>query len=566
MAPRMIPAELPAAVLQDSRRAGEVAVYEALRGDPLLEGFTVWYSPKWLAAYDGVLRDGEADFIAAHPDLGFITLEVKGGRVRRDALDRWTSRDRNGDDHHIEDPVAQAMKSKKVLLAYMLRGWKGRAPFIWNRHGVILPHASRPAAVQDLGAAMPLEIFAFREDMVHLGARIMQMLLWQPEGVRRAPGGLGAEGIRQIEAFCGRDVTFDIPLAAVLAETEQSIVRLTEDQNRLLDTLRFLPRAHFRGGAGTGKTTLALEKARRLAAEGRSVLLLCYNRPLRNQLATWNSEAEVMTFHELCGRAVRQAGVDSAAPAGAEADTRFLMEVLPAAFEDAVLSPDVARYDAVLIDEAQDFRSRWIDAISCLLPADGSGTLHLFSDDNQNLYAGGAPAQFGTVLPLVDNFRNARPVFDVSARFYLGETLRCCGPAGPDVRWISTPAGRGLRVVERQLNSLILGDRVPPGDIAVLTGGALNAGMFAGLAAIGEHPVCSADRVEPAVTLDTVRRFKGLERPVVILTEMEGWMAEPELAYVGLSRAKSLLIVVGAEATLQALSRGPQRSLAADAR
>jgi hypothetical protein len=51
---------------------------------------------------------------------------------------------------------------------------------------------------------------------------------------------------------------------------------------------------------------------------------------------------------------------------------------------------------------------------------------------------------------------------------------------------------------------------------------------------------------------DTVRRFKGLDRPVVILVDTEG-LADAELIYVALSRPSVLLYVFGREPDLARL-------------
>ncbi len=64
-----------------------------------------------------------------------------------------------------------------------------------------------------------------------------------------------------------------MPLGAALAEDECRILALTEEQFSVLDTLARLRRVAVSGGAGTGKTLLALEKAKRLAGEGFETLL-----------------------------------------------------------------------------------------------------------------------------------------------------------------------------------------------------------------------------------------------------------------------------------------------------
>jgi len=67
---------------------------------------------------------------------------------------------------------------------------------------------------------------------------------------------------------------------------EQELLRLTDEQMRILDLLRDTKRLVVKGCAGSGKTLLALEKATRLARDGKYVQLLCYSIPLAQWLQT----------------------------------------------------------------------------------------------------------------------------------------------------------------------------------------------------------------------------------------------------------------------------------------
>ena len=141
---RLFPRTIPERVLRDERRAAECAVYEALSG--LTDEFTVYYSRPWMGLNpDGGEKEGEADFVVAHPDLGFLVIEVKGGRIRRDAEeDEWFSTDRYGITRRIKDPVRQANDSKHAFLKKL----KSRREMVGRRvgmfHAVVLPHCSRP--------------------------------------------------------------------------------------------------------------------------------------------------------------------------------------------------------------------------------------------------------------------------------------------------------------------------------------------------------------------------------------------------------------------------------------
>ena len=109
-------------------------------------------------------------------------------------------------------------------------------------------------------------------------------------------------------------------LAATVTEDGAALVRLTEEQFDILEILCAFPRVGVSGGAGTGKTLVAMERARRLAAEGRRVLLLCYNRGLAAYLKPRADGFTVSTFHSLCDTLSTAAGLPwPTAPVGPDA-------------------------------------------------------------------------------------------------------------------------------------------------------------------------------------------------------------------------------------------------------
>jgi hypothetical protein len=553
----MLPSRVPGEVRSDPKRSGEIEVYDRLKADRLLDGFLIMYSCEWVGLHEGLLRDGEADFVIAHPGIGFISVEVKGGLVSRRIADgKWTSRDRDGEVHTIQNPVTQAKKSKKIILAALLQRWGGRPPFLWARHGVILPHSYRPHNPVSLGAGMPLELFAFREDMENLGARVMTMLAWSKEGAKEKPGGLGPRGIKLLEDFYGRDIDFSPRLGSRIQEAESAIAELTSAQTRYLSFLSGARSAVIEGGAGTGKTTLAVSRARRAAAEGRSVLLLCFNRPLASHLVIElaNSPASVATFHEFCGRICASTGIDLDRLRASVSQEDYWKIILPEKLAEIGLHEPPETYDDIIIDEGQDFHGSWVDALRLFLRVNGS--MFVFRDDYQNVYGGvdAAAALMVTPMQLSENVRNTQQIFAVGSRFRQGPPQTCLGPPGPEVRWVPCDPKYLERAVETELNRLIEGERIRPEDVAVLTGRSIEAGCFSRAGKIGRHRATPSDvPIVGAVILDSVMRFKGLDRPVVILCDCEQDL--PDRAYVGLTRAKSLLIVIGSPRALTLLGR-----------
>lgn len=557
MPARMIPAMLPPEVRADPKRSAETSVYDQLAADPFLDGAVIFYSCEWVGLDGNLLRDGEADFVIAHPKIGFLVLEVKGGRVRRSVADgKWTTIDREDRVFEIENPVRQAMKSKKIILNALMKRWPGTAPWLTARHGVILPHCSRPANAAQMGAAAPLEIFAFQEDMPTLGARLLPMMVWRPDGSQETLGNLGSTGIALLEDFYGRDIDFSPRLVSMIAECEATIETLTETQGRYLDFLGTTRTALIEGGAGTGKTVLAAERARRAAREGRRVLMLCFNKPLavalRRELC--GSPASVATFHEFCSRMCLASGIDLEAERIGCEEQRFWNERLPEMLTDIGLDDPPELYDDLIIDEGQDFKAAWTEALKLFLAPEAS--LYVFRDDFQNIY-GGADASAAvdtTPLELSENVRNTQHIFAAGNRFRIGREQRCLGPKGVPVSWVPSTPDRTARAVEREVSRLLTAEGVAPCDIAVLCGCGADASILRAAPLLAGRPWAPAD--EPAddrIILDSIMRFKGLDRPVVVLCEIDA--ANAEIAYVGLTRAKSHLVVVGSEHAIDKLGR-----------
>jgi len=183
------------------------------------------------------------------------------------------------------------------------------------------------------------------------------------------------------------------------------------------------------------------------------------------------------------------------------------------------------------------------------------GILYVFHDDNQKLYRRSNEFPVGLFeIPLRDNLRNTRRISALTERFYQGPPMRALGPEGQDVERIAIRDGSEIeRQVSRSLHHLIRDNGVAPADIAVLMGSGRACPLRKGQR-IGAFETTTDQAAEPSkILLETVRRFKGLERPVIVLTGIDDLPATEETAllYVGLSRARVHLVIVATEATME---------------
>jgi DNA helicase IV len=175
---------------------------------------------------------------------------------------------------------------------------------------------------------------------------------------------------------------------------------------------------------------------------------------------------------------------------------------------------------------------------------------------DQRIYRGGIPT--GLVPVHLDrNLRNTRTIHALAQHFYQGDAMEASGPAGRAVEFVEAEGPQAIgRRLSQVVHRLVHDEAVAPCDIAVLTGRAAAKTSVGKDGKIGVYRCTRDQHVDPgAVLVETVHRFKGLERPVVILVELDDYVARSsqELLYVGVSRARAHLIIIGSRATLGAL-------------
>ncbi len=265
-------------------------------------------------------KDHEADLIAVVPGAGVAVIEVKGSTVWHDGS-TWLI-ERRGRPTRI-DPVDQARAAKYALREYVESDprWGSRGRLAWG-HLIALPFSAVPDdfALPDCPRWMVID----REQLNDAAALVRVALVDQVTGDRRPD----TSDIALLEEILsGRPLPMrDLPAEA--AEREATVDRLTQEQAVILGAIQLLSRVEVRGGAGSGKTWLAVEQARRLTRGGQRVALMCYSRGLSDYLQRRcaglrhnERPAYVGTFHGL--------GLRWGAPSGSDDDPDFWERQLP---------------------------------------------------------------------------------------------------------------------------------------------------------------------------------------------------------------------------------------------
>lgn len=547
---KMWPSLLPEEIRYDHFRQAECKVYDKLK-EVLDDTFTVFYSRPWLGTtHSGEEIDGECDFVVAHPEYGFITLEIKGGGIVYDPeTEKWKSIDRNGFEHSIKDPVRQAVASKHQLLHKLKGSPEWRVRRIGIRHGVIFPDSKHPDLNEDLGADKPLNIFCFREELHENLLSWILKRFGDSDFEDRNLEPLGVDGIRALETILAKPICLKQSLSAILEEDDRRIEYLTIDQFQILRNIEDNPRALITGGAGTGKTLLAMEEAKRWADNGKEVLFLCYNKPLSFQVrSTLQSESgiDIYTFHGFCLNVTQNGEISE------ETIDHDRLKRLPDQCLKILQKTQDYRYDVAIVDEGQDFQSSWWKIIDLIAGTNKNGILRVFADNNQRVYnhASVIPKDIVPVsIRLNRNLRNTRYIHEEVQKHYSGYHIDSPYRDGVKVNWITIESEEKLRKALRNtVAELIIDDELQRKDIAVLASSKEILSQVVPEGKVGAYYTSKCDdNNQISIIADTIRRFKGLESKVVILLLSQDLLGSEELLYVGLSRARTQLTVIGTE-------------------
>lgn len=491
-------------------------------------------------------EDREADLVVGWPGVGVAVLEVKGGHISRGG-GQWRQTHADGR-VSIVHPVDQARTCKYLLRDYLRadRRW-GHRP-LRMAHMVVFPATSIPADFDapDCGRWRILD----RADLANAAQGIRNALcalIGQPE----PPTAQEVEtlatclsGTLLPQRDLARRRAIDVEDA--VADREYACDLLTSAQAKVLDCTRLMKRIEVLGGAGSGKTWLAVEQARRLSAQGLKVALVCYSRGLaaylRRRAATLRPSerpAYVGTFH---GLGVEWLGT----PTASDDDSEFWERWLPREMAQRAADRDAEdRFDAFVVDEAQDFADLWWPALLAAMKDEATSGLYVFSDEDQRVFArqGRPPVALNPVM-LDENLRNTKQI----ARTFGSLTrlqMKYRGGDGVPVRFVGCPTPDALDAGDDAVEAL-LAQGWAPEHLALLTTGR-------------RHPEqVNRQRAGPQSYWETfwdaedvfyghVLGFKGLERPAVVLV-LNGFRdleRAPEMLYVGMSRARDLLVICG---------------------
>lgn len=497
---------------------------------------------------------GEIDFVVVC-DRGVACLEIKGGRVEcREG--KWFFKDRYGVEREKpEGPFAQVTGNMFSLRDVLKKKFQN------NKHmknlltacGVVFPDIEFKSVSQEIISEIVYDNRT--EDITGYMNRVFDY--WE-ERQHRQPSRLSPGDIRDIVQFLRGDFVFIPTLSDRLNSVEKRLVRLTSEQAQLMQALSLNKHLLIEGNAGTGKTLLAVDFAKKKAASGKKVLFLTYNKNLANNVIRQVDTIEnlkVINIHALFGEYV---AVD--VKKMQENPNVYFSELLPEIFYEYLseLSDEELekiKYDLIIMDEGQDIlKPLYLYSLDTLLRGGfANGDWAVFYDEKQNIYNpdynDGMEILHGyncTEFKLFVNCRNTVQIGTYSSKISgidLGEFIR---ENGEEVQNISYEDDDDFKKKITGILKNLRKEKVDIRDVVFLAPKKYKNSKVAQAGIEVNEIGDNFDSSKELPVYATIQGFKGLDSKIVILTDVEYIRKEnlSSFLYIAGTRARTLLYIV----------------------
>ncbi len=519
----------------------EKSMFEAL--EKLPQEFCVFHSFSIVCVTDDTLYESETDFVIFHPKKGLLCIEAKAGRVDyRDGEWKYGSGIPMNHDGPFNQAAQNKWKLKKYIedqkMGYMLQRCK-------LLHAVWFPSVPIEYIKQiSLPSEADINIILTNDSLNNIEEDINRIF-----NIEVSRGVQTQLGVKDSELLMRKVLAPSfklIALSEIRAMHRKNVFKsMLKEQVALLNYLQEQNCAVINGMAGTGKTIMAVEKARIHSDSGEHVLFLCYNVKLKEHLKNAYNY-EYVDYYTIDGLAVKLCDT-------AEADYALFKEKLLEYYVYGGFP-----WQHIIIDEGQDFGQERIDEINLIdllkdivvSDVDSTGSFYVFYDKNQLVQSRKVPdyiRESDCKLTLYRNSRNTENIAITSNRL-LGNQKKpkVSGnplPGNSPEFYISSKSEDYIDTINRAIDSII--EKNVAESIVIITSKTEKLSKMSEYCKEGFYLYRGN-----LIMFTTYRKFKGLEADAVVVIDIDAIMLNPEnihkdkTLYVGSSRARYELSLV----------------------
>ena len=509
---------------------GEYQIFEALKKLP--EDWQIYHSINWKKRNgNGRITWGEADFVIFNKKYGILVVEVKSGGIIYENGCWFQKRLDNNEIIEMKNPFIQANRSKYKLIEEIdFKLPLGDRCFIDK--AVWFPSITYEQLNKiNLPMEYDRKLILTKDSLINTLEEIEKIYNYYNSSKYTM---ITDKGMESIENILMPDFNLVPSASNVKDEADYLFYQLTNEQKKVLEFIDDQKTVAIQGYAGTGKTFIAVEQAKRLALE-KKVLFLCYNKLLYKHLAN-KCKVPNVDYYNIHTFLSNHSNKDISS------DERCFeaLKSCTGIFEN--------EYDAIIIDEAQDFYEKIIEEIYNICKKKGS-ILYLFYDKNQRLYREKIPKcinDFDCKLTLRKNCRNTQKIVrSLNSIFNIKIESNELATEGimPNMYFDNNSIEKLEEIVNKYLS-----EGYSENDIVILTMESESNSWLANYKMIGNINIKGSDEEKNGILFTTVKKFKGLEANVVIIIDFKSQkfneLEYMKIFYVALSRARQRISIL----------------------
>lgn len=500
---------------------------------------------------------GEIDFVVVCK-RGVACLEIKGGRVEcRDG--KWFFIDRYGVERQKpEGPFAQVTGNMFSLLTELKNKFQNNPHFkgLLVACGVVFPDIEFKSTSQEI---IPEIIYDNTTESIT--DYINKVFDYWEQRQHRKPEKLSKQDIKDIVKFLRGDFTFIPTLRDRLDSVEKRLIRLTNEQAQVMNALGMNSHLLIEGSAGTGKTLLAMDFARKRAEKGDKVLYLTYNKNLSNNInrqLNFDENLKVINIHALFGEYV-PVDIDKMN----ENASKYFGDILPEEFFEWINNlndeeVEKLKYDLIVMDEGQDIiKPIYLYSLDMLLRGGfEKGDWAIFYDEKQNIYN----PEYSDGMEIIESYsaakfklfvncRNTVQIGTYSAKESGVKIDEFLQENGEEVQTISYTDINDFKQKIKEIIKRLRAEKVDTSEIAFLAPKKYSNSILSKIGFEVNELGNNYDSESNLPKFATIQGFKGLDSKIVILVDVDNIHPEnfSKFIYIAGTRARTLLYVVASD-------------------
>lgn len=482
------------------------------------------------------LEEKEIDFIIFNPYYGILCLEVKGGSIQGKNNRIYQAPRNNPENFHVINPIQQIKKPKYQ----MIKELRNQYPPNFTSYAVNTLTWFVDVEEGSIQGTLPMDYKLYsrtlwKEHTIDIEKSLVSV--FENQLVKRPFTEKNCQAIPAVLNTIAPKFNAIMPLQDIFKYNKKMFLKMTENQIKVMSSLKNNRHVFVEGLAGSGKSLMALASAKNLTQNNNKVLLICFNKLLKeefkNNLKDYHNSISVMNIYDLSRE------ITGKIPGNFYASEQVKL------LDYIISNIQVFDFNHIIVDEAQDFTGDILSRFYRITQIK-EGNFHLFFDryqkhTNNDSIEWITNQDYAVQLKLNDNCRNTIQISKVSTELNKEKPMESkYNINGRVPKIFLNDKDTLLKKLSEQIK-YYYNQSIPLENMVILTLSNADNILIESITGVNVSLV----KKENHILYTTARKFKGLEADIVFILDASFNLFNNEVSknlfYIALSRAHNIV-------------------------